>query len=172
MKKRITIIQCSSRSIGHSQLLSEYLLKNENFRFIDLNKKNIGQYRYDDENSGDDFLPTISEMIAESDVLIFVTPIYWYTMSGLMKTFFDRISELLEDEKSLGRKLRGMFLGCMSMSNDRKIDYDFDMPIRKSAEYLGMHYLNHIHCCVENNALTEESKKLVDNYLNVISLLE
>lgn len=167
MNKRITIIQCSSRSDGHTSLLSKYILDNNKVRFVDLNTKNIGQYKYNDDNFGDDFLQTITELIAQSDALIFLTPIYWYTMSGLMKTFFDRISELLKGEKSLGRQLRGMDMGCMSMSNDREIDYDFDMPIRKSSSYLGMHYLGYIHCCVEDGVLTNESKEKVNTYINI-----
>ncbi len=168
MNKRITVVQCSSRSTGDTNMLSQYILDNNNIRFLDLNSKQIAQYRYDDANLGDDFLPTISELISESDVMIFLTPIYWYSMSGLMKTFFDRISELLKDEKSLGRQLRGKHLGYMSMSNDREIDYDFDMPIRKSASYLGMHYRGYLHCCVENGRLTSDSKSKVDDYINLL----
>jgi len=169
MNKRVTIIQASSRSDGHTALLSQYILQNYDARFIDLNTKSIGQYRYDDDNDGDDFLPTMQELISESDVLLFLTPIYWYTMSGLMKTFLDRISELLKDEKSLGRQLRGMYLGCISMSNDLAIDYDFDMPVRKSAKYLGMHYLQYVHCCVMNNELTSDSKSKVDTLISQIN---
>jgi multimeric flavodoxin WrbA len=168
MNKRITIVQCSSRSAGDTGMLSQYILDNNNIRFLDLNSKQIAQYRYDDANLGDDFLPTISELITESDVMIFLTPIYWYSMSGLMKTFFDRISELLKDEKALGRQLRGKYLGYMSMSNDRSIDYDFDIPIRKSASYLGMHYVGYVHCCVENGNLTTDTKLKVDDYINLL----
>ncbi|MCP4458779.1 MAG: NAD(P)H-dependent oxidoreductase [Cytophagales bacterium] len=35
------------------------------------------------------------------------TPVYWYSMSGIMKVFLDRIYDVLTIEKELGRKLHG-----------------------------------------------------------------
>jgi multimeric flavodoxin WrbA len=47
-----------------------------------------------------------------------VTPVYWYTMSGIMKVFFDRFSDLLRIEKDLGRKLRGKSMAVISCGAD------------------------------------------------------
>ena len=35
--------------------------------------------------------------------IIFVTPVYWYAMSGRMKVFFDRWTDLLKIDKDTGR---------------------------------------------------------------------
>lgn len=50
------------------------------------------QERNDDYNS-------IIDRILPHDILIFSTPIYWYSMSGTMKNFIDRWSQTLRDPK-------------------------------------------------------------------------
>ena len=78
-----------------------------NFELIDLNDFDISYYDYDHKNRQDDFLPLMKKLIERYKTLVFATPVYWYTMSAVMKTFFDRISDLLTIEKDLGRQLRG-----------------------------------------------------------------
>ena len=53
--------------------------------------KKVSCYCYIKE---DEFLKIIQAMI-ESDVIVFATPVYWYAMSGSMKIFFDRFSDLI-----------------------------------------------------------------------------
>ena len=57
------------------------------------------------------FLPTIKELNSKYDTWIFVTPVYWYSMSGQMKIFLDRITDLLKWHKDEGRKIRGKVNG-------------------------------------------------------------
>ncbi len=49
----------------------------------------------------------MNDIVDKYDVLIFATPVYWYSMSGIMKVFFDRITDLLTIKKDIGRKLKG-----------------------------------------------------------------
>ncbi|QTD42379.1 flavodoxin family protein [Sporosarcina sp. Te-1] len=42
---------------------------------------------------------SIIDRILQHDILIFSTPIYWYSMSGIMKNFIDRWSQTLKDTK-------------------------------------------------------------------------
>ncbi|WP_400246653.1 flavodoxin family protein [Niallia sp. JL1B1071] len=48
------------------------------------------QTRTDDYNA-------IIDLVLAHDILIFSTPIYWFSMSGLMKNFIDRWSHFLRD---------------------------------------------------------------------------
>jgi len=41
-----------------------------------------------------DDAPAIAEKVKEADTLVFVTPIYYYEMSGQMKTLLDRLNPL------------------------------------------------------------------------------
>ncbi|MEK4647893.1 NAD(P)H-dependent oxidoreductase [Exiguobacterium sp. FSL W8-0210] len=47
---------------------------------------------------GDDYRRIVEEMLEHDDIL-FITPIYWYSMSTKMKLFIDRFSESLRDEE-------------------------------------------------------------------------
>lgn len=42
---------------------------------------------------------SIIDRILQHDILIFSTPIYWYSMTGTMKNFVDRWSQTLKDSK-------------------------------------------------------------------------
>jgi len=160
MKSKNTIIILgSSRSQGDTRKAANYLLDKKGMDLIDLNNHTISYYDYDHKNADDDFLQLMENIIEKYDRIIFATPVYWYTMSAVMKTFLDRISDLLTIRKELGRKLRGKSMGLISVSGDDDLDYDFEMPFRQSAEYLGMTYIGHVHAVVENEQLTEVGEK-------------
>jgi hypothetical protein len=74
-------------------------------------------------------------------------------MSAVMKTFFDRISDLLKIRKDLGRKLRGKTMAVVSCAADEEYEEGFDMPFRESARYLGMTYLGHARSWLENGVI-------------------
>ena len=93
------ILQASSRSDGNTNKISLFIKEQTGFDIIDLRSKDIAEYDYNYNNSDDDFLPLIREIVEKYDTLVFATPIYWYTMSGIMKTFLDRISDCLKIDK-------------------------------------------------------------------------
>ena len=145
MKTRKLIILGSSRNDGDTAKLTKKLKENCQWDLIDLNDYNFSYFDYDHKNRDDDFLPLMRNIIANYDTLIFATPVYWYSMSGIMKVFFDRISDLLTIEKDLGRKLRGKRMAVISASGGNDADEDFWIPFRLSAEYLGMNYVSNLH---------------------------
>jgi multimeric flavodoxin WrbA len=114
MKNRTIILQASSRNKGDSHTIINYLNTNDQFDVIDLKTKNIGHFDYDFNNAGDDFISLMTEIIENYDTIIFVTPVYWYSMSSILKVFFDRFSDLLKTHKKLGRKLRGKNMAMIS----------------------------------------------------------
>lgn len=157
------IIQGSSRSDGNTGRIAEMLNEEINCPLMDLKNKTIGPYDYEYNNQDDDFLPLIREVV-QYDLIIFITPVYWYTMSGLMKTFFDRISDCIRVEKELGRKLRGKSMAAVACgSGPEEVDCFF-MPFKKSADYLGMNYLGDLHTWVENNNPPESVQKSIKNF--------
>jgi multimeric flavodoxin WrbA len=145
MENNKVIIVGSSRSNGNtSKVISTFSEKN-NIDVVNLNDYTISYYDYESKNLDDDFLPLIKSIIKKYDTLIFATPVYWYNMSGIMKVFFDRFSDLIRVEKEEGRKLRGKNMFVISNSHDDKIDTSFYIPFQKSADYLGMNYTGEIH---------------------------
>ncbi|MFY0592918.1 flavodoxin family protein [Roseivirga sp.] len=139
------IIVGSSRNDGETSALVKQLQNLAGWDIVDLNDYEFSYYDYLHENKGDDFLPLIKNLIDKYDTLIFATPVYWYAMSGIMKVFFDRISDLLTIEKPLGRKLRGKRMAAISTSNGNNLGDSFWLPFRASADYLGMTYIKDLH---------------------------
>ncbi|MFT5889944.1 MAG: multimeric flavodoxin WrbA [Dokdonia sp.] len=157
MIKDTVIILGSSRSDGDTAKVVQELQKLMDCDIVDLNEYTISYYDYDHANKDDDFLPLMRTIIQDYQNIIFATPVYWYTMSGILKVFFDRISDLLTIEKELGRKLRGKGFGAMSCSLNSAIDDEFWHPFRKTAEYLGMPYLGDVHVdTLDNHELLKE----------------
>lgn len=162
--KSTVIIQASAQSKGNTNLVVNYLNKNNDFDVIDIATKNIGHFNYKFENANDDFIPTIEAIIEKYDTIIFATPVYWYTMSGHLKVFFDRMSDLLHYKKELGRKMRGKKMAMISNSygNDRR--EGFNMPFIESAKYLGMEYLGDIHAFFNEEEIHTEAKEKIDTF--------
>ncbi len=154
MSKKAVIILGTSRSEGNTKKVVDQLNKNHNFEIIDLNNKKIGYYSYDFIHKNDDFIPTAKYIVENFDTIIFATPVYWYTMSAIMKTFFDRISDLLRNEEIvIGRKFRGKNMAVISCSNENDLVNGYYMPFKESANYLGMNYLGDIHGWVNEKGL-------------------
>lgn len=166
--KRSVIVQGSSRSDGDTYKITNYIATNNNIDVIDLYTKNIGHYDYEYKNEGDDFIDLMTHIIETYDTIIFATPVYWYSMSGILKVFFDRISDLLQTHKNTGRKLRGKNMAMISCSNFDDLKKGFSMPFVESANYLGMHYLGDIHTYVENGTINNEVKLRIDNFIKTI----
>ena len=164
MSKKTIIVLGSSRSNGDTKQLVNYLIQQHQWDFLDLNDLNFSYYDYQHYNESDDFLPSI-ERILEYDTIIFATPIYWYTMSGVMKVYFDRISDLLTIRKDMGRQLRGKSMAVISCSDDDGLRQGFLMPFVESADYLGMNYLGHVHGYVNDGIIDKEVKKRLDEFL-------
>jgi len=145
MENKKVIILGSARKNGNTTKIVDEISKESGIDVIDLSDYNISHYDYESKNREDDFLPLIRRILEEYDTLIFATPIYWYNMSGIMKMFFDRFSDLIRIEKETGRKLRGKKIGVISNSHDNEIEESFYIPFKKTADYLGMEYLGHAH---------------------------
>ena len=141
------IIVGSSRKSGNTSTIAYAFAKKFEADVVNLSDYNFSYYDYENKNINDDFLPLMKEIIEKYDTIIFATPIYWYSMSGIMKVFFDRFSDLIRIEKDWGREVRGKNMAVISNSHDSEndLDYNFYIPFQKSAEYLGMQYLGNKH---------------------------
>lgn len=165
---KTVIIQGSSRSVGDTSKIVNYITSNNTFGVIDLYTKNIGHYDYEYKNQDDDFIELITNIVNTYDTIIFATPVYWYTMSGILKVFFDRISDLIRIHKDTGRQLRGKNMAMISITNHDDLIDGFSMPFVESANYLGMNYLGDIHTYVENDTINEEVKHRIDSFIKTL----
>lgn len=163
------IIQGSSRKDGNTSLAIEELRGLWSSDRIDLVDYAIAQYDYEHQYNDDDFI-ALMRQIVEYDVIVFATPVYWYAMSGVMKTFFDRITDCLKVEKELGRKLRGKKMAAISCGSESGEVFGFFYPFESSADYLGMDYLGHTHTWVSDTELTDEVKEIIAEFKNKLEV--
>jgi len=165
MKTKGVIILGSSRSQGNTHTIVSEMQKQTGFDVVDLKKYKINHFEYDLSNI-DDFNALFKELTATYKTFVFATPIYWYTMSGVMKVFFDRMSDFLFDEKEIGRRLRQTKMGVISCGSDNEIKEGFEMPFVESANYLGMEYIGHIHTWIENKKITPKVQQSITDFAN------
>ena len=142
----------------------DIILEKRNWDLIDLNEYKFSYYDYKHENKDDNYLGLMKLIISNYDTIVFATPVYWYSMSGILKVFFDRLTDLLTIEKDLGRALRGKSMGALSCSTGSHLGDAFWIPFRESANYLGVNYLGSLH--------TISGKKNIKQVESFIELLE
>ena len=168
----LAIIEASARSNGDTRKLTDYLLQGQpQWQRFDLNQLQIGHYDYHFQNQDDDFLPTIRQLL-KFPVLLLASPVYWYTMSGRMKVFLDRISDLLDDpNKDLGRQLRGKTMVSLSCSQDPQLTEGFEIPLRETAQYLGMDYGGHFHGWIQSGNIAPAALPNLERLMTLLKEL-
>lgn len=139
------IILGTSRPDGDTARVVTNLAEQTGWEVVSLSDYRISNYDYEHENRNDNYLPLMRRIIRNHDTLIFATPVYWYAMSGTMKVFLDRLTDLLTIEKELGRRLRGKRMAVITSSGGDNLGEDFWLPFEKTAEYLGMEFLGGVH---------------------------
>lgn len=160
------IILGSSRSHGDTRQLVNAIIEKTKWDFLDLNTIEMSYFDYEHRNQNDDFIPTMQKILAY-DNIVFATPVYWYSMSGVMKVFFDRISDVLKIRKDLGRQLRGKSMAAISCSGSDDLNEEFFMPFIRSADYLGMHYIGNMHGFDVSDGILEEVEERINAFLKL-----
>jgi len=141
----MVIIEGSHRADGHTGLIAQELADQlPASKVISLRDYDIGHYTYDHQHIEDDFLPLLRR-VARYNCIVMVTPIYWYTMSGRMKVFFDRLTDSMQVDKALGRSLAGKKLAAVSCGSEDIVPSGFFEPFELTAGYLNMKYIGHCH---------------------------
>jgi len=164
MKKTIVILG-SSRSHGDTRQVVNTFMEKTGAALLDLKEKDIAYFDYDFAHLDDDFIPCIEEILAYEQ-WIFATPVYWYSMSAIMKTFFDRITDVLKKRRDLRLKMKGLYMGSISCSGDGELVEGFEMPFRESAAYLGLHYQGHFHSWLEEGAIPSHVLDKMDAWIS------
>ena len=98
----IAVIDGGTRPNGNTEILTNYAIQGmsaERIYLRDYQIQPIIDMRHSPEGFQDrnDDYNSIIDRILLHDILIFSTPIYWYSMSGIMKNFIDRWSQTLRD---------------------------------------------------------------------------
>ena len=159
------VIQASARSNGNTNAVISHFRKLFKCDFIDLKIKNIEPYNYEHNYPDDDFISIMKSLI-NYDIIIFASPVYWYTMSGQLKIFLDRITDCLKIEKEIGRKLKGKQMAVIACGSKPQKISSFFSPFISISNYLGMKYIGHIHTWANSESLDKEVKVELQSFSN------
>jgi multimeric flavodoxin WrbA len=151
------IIVGSSRSDGNTAKLAEQFSTQICAEVVDLSSYNILPYDYKFKNQDDDFLPLIDRLLT-FDSLIFASPIYWYSPSGTMKLFLDRLCDLLDIYKPRGRALKSKTAGVLATGAAQSAPDCFEQIFSNTFEYFDMSYIGMFYSQFSG---TEDSAKQV-----------
>lgn len=157
MNKALVIFG-SSRSNGNTRQVVEVVLSDRDVEIVDLSQYSISYYDYENSNINDDFLVIIEKMLAV-DTIIFATPVYWYSMSAILKTFFDRLTDLISIRKDLGRELKGKICYLVISGTDGELPLGFEQVFTRTAEYLDMEYKDCFYYPVEKDEIMSTTIK-------------
>lgn len=140
--KNQKILAIIGASEGHENT-KKYLTEKfggKDLEVVDLFDGGLKPYSY--KGIPDDlFFSTIGKLI-QSDLTVLATPVYWYAMSGVMKDFIDRFSNLMSGKyKHLGEALYGKRIKVLSTGYDQVLPLGFEVPFAGTAIYFGMDYM-------------------------------
>ena len=133
------IIVGSSRKNGNTSLVVGRLVEKLGCEVFDLSDYSVSYYDYNNQNKDDDFGILAAKMV-EARYLIFATPVYWYSMSGQMKVFFDRFTDLITIRKSFGRKLAGKQTFLVATGTEQNLPEGFETAFRLTSDYFDMKF--------------------------------
>lgn len=141
MKNTPIIILGSARKKSDTRRFMKALFPDQEYELIDLLEYKIAPYSYSHEYPADDNFIKLCDLLLQHPLIVFATPVYWYSMSGLMKDFFDRLTDLITIHKESGRQLRGRKTALLAVGSDDDLPQGFTVPFESTSRYLGMELL-------------------------------
>lgn len=143
------VLVASARPAGDTAQLVAHVFAPGTCTVADLLAQPLYPYTYSGQYPPDDAFPALVQLLLHHQVLVLATPVYWYAMSGLLKTFLDRLTDLVTIAKPLGRQLRGKKLLVLASGADAALPAGFLEPFQRTAAYFGLHFAGHLYQSVK-----------------------
>ncbi|MCA1762957.1 MAG: NAD(P)H-dependent oxidoreductase [Flavobacteriales bacterium] len=139
------IILGSARKDSHTRTLVQNVFADTPHELVDLLDFNISTFDYEaDYSKSDEYFDIIGKM-TDASTIVFATPVYWYSMSGMMKTFFDRFTDLTTFASDKGKALAGKKTFLFSVGADPEPPTGFESPFELTSKALGMKYIEGVY---------------------------
>lgn len=100
--EKILFMNFSPNKEGNTFSIGKKLLEGKDYDAMQMSDYKISQYG---QVFADDQIKEVFDKIKDYDTLVIGSPVYWYTVSGLLKTFIDRLYMLPEAEVLNGKNL-------------------------------------------------------------------
>ncbi len=147
----------SSRNDGDTSTLAQAVFSHlPDAQLINLNDYAIAPYHYHHRHRHDDFI-NIATLMSEAKTIVFASPVYWYSMSGQMKIFFDRLTDLTEIYKPVGKSLKNKTAFLIATGGTAKPPAAFEPPFAETARYFDMHWGGTLYAQASNISSAGES---------------
>ena len=98
--EKILFVNSSPNRDGNTYRIGEELLKDKEHDVLQMADYRISQYGQVFE---DDEMKEVLKEMDKYDILVIGSPVYWYTVGGMLKTFIDRLYMLPEVEALRGK---------------------------------------------------------------------
>lgn len=170
MSDKIAYILGTSRNNGNTRLLLEAFIESCPGKVVDLSRLEISYFDYEHKNQGNDYLKTIESLLG-CHVIGIISPMYWYSVSAQMKTFIDRLSDLLSIRKDLGKALSGkkLFLAATE-STEGELPNCMIEQIKLTADYMDMEFVGSFYArFLADLEITEGDKKRAGEFIKSLS---
>jgi putative NADPH-quinone reductase len=164
------VVLGSARKQSDTQAFIEQVFGDTVYQLVDLLDVLIYPYNYSEQYPADDAFAQVVDELLRHEVIVFATPVYWYAMSGPMKIFFDRLTELTTVYKSSGRQLRGKRVLLLSSGSDEFLPPGFEVPFELTANYFGMSYAGSIYGSIKHPLPTPSLLAAIDLFKSKLHL--
>lgn len=157
----IYLVNASPNKDGNSVKLAHKFLQGRPYETLNLVDYQIEQYG---QTAKQDQFLEVYETLSQADVLVFTSPIYWWSFSGLLKTFLDRVADVPYPPEALkGKKVFFLLQGSQPSKEIEMLDYVMNRFCRNyGLEYQGLAVSNHELKEIEGWELDKLQKKLSD----------
>lgn len=162
------IIIGSARQKGDTRSCVDFVFNQTDHKVLDLLEQNISTYNYTGDYPSTDNFKEVTEEILNHDVIVFATPVYWYSMSSLMKNLFDRFTDLVTIQKTTGRKLKNKTVFLLAVGTDPILPDGFEIPFKLTAKYLDMNYKGYLYFSSDDLTLNGEKSQHRQEFINLI----
>ncbi|MEN8189339.1 MAG: NAD(P)H-dependent oxidoreductase [Thermodesulfobacteriota bacterium] len=140
------VLAAAEKEGAHWEMVNIY-----DYRVADVWADYFGDALQDDfSKAGNDDMGLLKEKMFGADIIMLATPIYWYQVSGRLKTFLDRWSDTLNPDFSSSLGDKGLAIvsthsGLNTMHSSRGVQ----MAMEATARFLGMHWLGGVDAPVQ-----------------------
>lgn len=129
---KILFMNASPNKDGSTVCIAKKLLKNNDYDTMEMGDYNVSQFGVKKEN---DQMKEMLNIVKDYEVLVIGTPVYFYTVSGILKTFIDRLYLLEEAEILKGKKL---YFFAQGHAPDEETDKTIKYLITKMTNLFGI----------------------------------
>ena len=152
--KAVTAFMGSARSSGSTHWLLNRVIEGFNNHKSDnmvFNKVDLYNYEIKpiarsfiestESKIPDDGMKELIPMILTSKVVVLATPVYWFTVSGIMKNFMDRWYDFSDNKGKLNLEGKGIAVVTAHANPSASMSYPIFKMIEEGAKFCNMVYI-------------------------------